>query len=365
MTASLTRLHLKGHQEIVVINSPASFDQHFASLEGVVIHRDPARLERVGFAIAFVKTDDEIVAAADAILPKAHGDPFVWFAYPKSTSKRYKCEFDRDKGWEPIREAGFESIRQLALDEDWSIVRFRRIEHIKRVFNPSRLAEFRNQRGWSQGELGNRASVVQNYISRLEKGRILSPDMQSLQKIADALDVPMTALLNTQQVHRGNEQASLHVSNGNTNYTPLRPVPLRVFICHSSLDKPAARDLYQRLKSEGFVPWLDEEDLLPGQNWKKMIPKAVSDSHVVVVCLSKTSINKQGFVQKEIGYALDVASEQPEDTIFIIPIRLEECVVPDRLAEWQWVDLFEPRGYERLLRALRHRAESLPLTEVA
>jgi hypothetical protein len=134
---------------------------------------------------------------------------------------------------------------------------------------------------------------------------------------------------------------------------------LKVFICHASSDKPAARELYQRLQSEGFVPWLDEEDLLPGQNWKREIPKAVSAAHVVVVCLSTASINKQGFVQKEIGFALDVASEQPEDTIFIIPVRLEECVVPDRLSEWHWVNLYEPRGYERLLRALRHRAESL------
>ncbi|HEX2207835.1 MAG TPA: TIR domain-containing protein [Longimicrobium sp.] len=135
---------------------------------------------------------------------------------------------------------------------------------------------------------------------------------------------------------------------------------LKVFICHASSDKPAARELYQRLKAEGFEPWLDEEDLLPGQNWKRVIPRAVAESHVVVVCLSNTAVTKQGFVQKEIGYALDVASEQPEDTIFIIPVRLEECGVPGRLSEWHWVNLYEPRGYEHLLRALRHRAESLP-----
>lgn len=135
---------------------------------------------------------------------------------------------------------------------------------------------------------------------------------------------------------------------------------LKVFICHSSSDKPAARELYRRLKAEGFVPWLDEEDLLPGQNWKRVIPSAVADAHVVVVCLSNTAVTKQGFVQKEIGYALDVAGEQPEDTIFIIPVRLEECKVPDRLSEWQWVDLYEPRGYDRLLRSLRVRADTLP-----
>jgi hypothetical protein len=125
------------------------------------------------------------------------------------------------------------------------------------------------------------------------------------------------------------------------------------------IDSSKSRELYQRLKAEGFVPWLDEEDLLPGQNWRKAIPKAVSDAHVVVVCLSPTAVTKKGFVQKEIGYALDVASEQPEDTIFIIPVRLEDCVVPERLSEWQWVNLHEPRGYDLLLRSLHRRAESL------
>lgn len=137
---------------------------------------------------------------------------------------------------------------------------------------------------------------------------------------------------------------------------------LSVFICHSSSDKPAARELYQRLKREGYEPWLDEEDLLPGQEWRKEIPKAVAKAHVVIVCLSETAVTKHGFVQKEIGYALDVASEQPEGTIYIIPVRLEQCEVPNRLSAWQWVDLFEPRGYERLLRSLRIRAESLRLS---
>jgi hypothetical protein len=62
-------------------------------------------------------------------------------------------------------------------------------------------------------------------------------------------------------------------------------------------------------------------------------------------------------VLKEITIALDVADEQPEDTIFLIPVRLEECSVPDRLSRWQWVNLFEARGYERLRRALQVRAE--------
>src|SRR3712207_6126465 len=99
------------------------------------------------------------------------------------------------------------------------------------------------------------------------------------------------------------------------------PRPLRVFLCHSLGDKPAVRDLYQRLRAEqGIEPWFDEEDLLPGQDWDQEIQKAVRAADVVLVCLSRSSITKAGYVQKEIRYALDVADEQPEGTIFIIPL---------------------------------------------
>jgi hypothetical protein len=96
---------------------------------------------------------------------------------------------------------------------------------------------------------------------------------------------------------------------------------LRVFLCHSSADKAAVRDLYKFLKASGFDPWLDEEDLVAGQDWEYEIRKAVRESDVVLVCLSQNSINKSGFIQKELKYALDVADEQPEGVIFIIPLK--------------------------------------------
>jgi hypothetical protein len=100
-------------------------------------------------------------------------------------------------------------------------------------------------------------------------------------------------------------------------------------------------------------PWFDEEDILPGQDWELAIRKAIRASDVVLVCLSRTSVSKIGYLQKEIKQILDVADEQPEGTIFLIPTRLEPCDVPERLRRWQWVDLYEDAGYPRLLRALR------------
>ncbi|MEI7771881.1 MAG: SUMF1/EgtB/PvdO family nonheme iron enzyme, partial [Chloroflexales bacterium] len=142
---------------------------------------------------------------------------------------------------------------------------------------------------------------------------------------------------------------------------PERNRRLRVFLCHASVDKVTVRTLYRRLRSAQIKPWLDEEDLLPGQDWRREIPRAVEAADVVLVCLSRAAQGSTGFLQEEIAFALDVAERQPRDSIFLIPLRLSDCVVPERLARWQWVSLFEPDGFTRLLRALQVRATELGL----
>jgi hypothetical protein len=131
MTPLFNKLNLKGQKEMVVLDAPESFEAELRALDGVTVHRDASELERVEFALAFVITNAQVAAAADALLPKAQGDAVVWFAYPKGTSKRYKCEFNRDTGWAPMAAAGFETVRMVAIDEDWSALRFRRVEHVK------------------------------------------------------------------------------------------------------------------------------------------------------------------------------------------------------------------------------------------
>src|SRR5271165_631453 len=134
--------------------------------------------------------------------------------------------------------------------------------------------------------------------------------------------------------------------------------PLRVFLCHSSRDKPVVRDLYHRLRKDGFAPWLDEWDLILGQNWRDEIPKAVRASDVVIVCLSK-DFYEAGYRQKEVRLALDVADEQPEGAIFLIPLKLEECQVPAGLTHLHWANLSEDGAYLRLVTALKVRATAL------
>jgi anti-anti-sigma factor len=134
---------------------------------------------------------------------------------------------------------------------------------------------------------------------------------------------------------------------------------LNVFLCHSSADKAPVRELHKRLRLARAKPWLDEVDLLPGQIWEREIPSAVRTSDAVLVCLSSRSIGKTGYLQREIKFALDAAEEQSDDSIFLIPARLEACEVPERLRRWQWVDLFAADGYDRLVTALQARALAL------
>jgi hypothetical protein len=131
MTPLFKKLNLKDQKEIVILNPPESFESELQALDGVTVHRDASALQRVDFALAFVITNAQLAAAAEAVLPRAQGDAVVWFAYPKGTSKRYRCEFNRDSGWAPMGAAGFEGVRMVAIDEDWSALRFRRVEHIK------------------------------------------------------------------------------------------------------------------------------------------------------------------------------------------------------------------------------------------
>jgi hypothetical protein len=140
--------------------------------------------------------------------------------------------------------------------------------------------------------------------------------------------------------------------------------PLKVFLCHSSGDKELARELYRKLHIESWMrPWLDEEKLLPGQNWDLEIKEAVAKSDVVIVILSNNSVNKEGYVQKELHIALDIAQEKPEGTIFIIPLRIEDCMAPSRLRTLQRLDYFpfeqREKEYHRLLQSLRTRYETL------
>jgi hypothetical protein len=131
MSAVFKKLNLKDQAEVVLVNAPASFEGEVAALVDVTVVRDVKSPKSITFVLSFVTTLADIEALTKTIAKKAAGDAVVWFAYPKGSSKRYTCAFNRDTGWDALGAAGFEPVRQVAIDEDWSALRFRRVEHIK------------------------------------------------------------------------------------------------------------------------------------------------------------------------------------------------------------------------------------------
>ena len=140
MSAIFKKLNLKQQKEILVLNAPESFEPELASLEGITIHRSLAEVEGIDFSLAFVIKQQELDKISADVARKARGDAVIWFAYPKGSSKKYQCEFNRDTGWHVLGSAGFEPVRQVAIDQDWSALRFRRAGFIKQLKRSSNMA---------------------------------------------------------------------------------------------------------------------------------------------------------------------------------------------------------------------------------
>ena len=130
MARIFDKLNLKDHREILVLDAPDSFEKEINALQGVTVLRDMGTTRRVTFSLAFVTQRTQVDRVSKFLGAKADGDAVLWFAYPKATSKTFKCDFNRDNGWDVIRAAGFDTVRQVAIDEDWSALRFRRVEFI-------------------------------------------------------------------------------------------------------------------------------------------------------------------------------------------------------------------------------------------
>jgi predicted phosphodiesterase len=131
----------------------------------------------------------------------------------------------------------------------------------------------------------------------------------------------------------------------------------QIFISYASPDREKIGGLYRRLSSAGFKPWMDKRDILPGERWKATIEAAIRRSDVFLACLSANSVDRRGVLQREIRVALDIVDELLDTDIYLIPVRLEACRVPENLRDSHWVNLFESGGWEKLVEAVREGIE--------
>jgi hypothetical protein len=142
MDAVFKKMNFKDHKRIVVINAPQSFETNIAAMEGLTTFaRDFKTADETDFIIAFCTKQSEVDAVALEAVKILRGDGLLWYAYPKGTSKRYKCEFNRDNGWAIVGGQGFEPVRQVAIDEDWSALRFRKVAFIKTMTRSFAMTE--------------------------------------------------------------------------------------------------------------------------------------------------------------------------------------------------------------------------------
>jgi hypothetical protein len=135
-----------------------------------------------------------------------------------------------------------------------------------------------------------------------------------------------------------------------------------VFLAYAQEDRSKVKKLYQQLRKAGIEPWMDCQKLLPGQNWPRAIEHAIEISDFFLGCFSRNSTSKRGHFQSELAFALNVATRFPQDEVFFIPVRLENCQLPRRIANTtHYVDLFPDwnRGVRRLSAALRRRQHAL------
>jgi short subunit dehydrogenase-like uncharacterized protein len=136
MATIAEKLQMKDRQEMVVVNPPESFLPVLSDLPALTIHTHLESVNATGFVLAFVTSKAEVDRLAPLAAAKASGDAAVWFAYPKARSKRYTCDFNRDNGWDQMTAAGFETVRAIAIDPDWTALRFRRSQFIKSKSDP-------------------------------------------------------------------------------------------------------------------------------------------------------------------------------------------------------------------------------------
>lgn len=134
MNAVFKKMNYKGQDVIYAINSPNSFENELKEMAVITsVKKQINTTDKAAFIIAFCTTQSEIDKLSTLFSKTLQSDGLLWFAYPKGTSKKYKCDFNRDTGWQILGSLGFEPVRMVAIDEDWSALRFRRVEHIKKM----------------------------------------------------------------------------------------------------------------------------------------------------------------------------------------------------------------------------------------
>ena len=136
----LKKLKFKEHKSIIVLNSPEEFRSILSEME--TLAEVECQLNEIAvntMFIAFVQKESDVAEFSNKLNELIKKDQLIWFAYPKKSSKKYKAEINRDFGWKSLGAIGLEGVSAIAIDEDWSALRFRHVDFIKQLTRSSKM----------------------------------------------------------------------------------------------------------------------------------------------------------------------------------------------------------------------------------
>ncbi len=143
---------------------------------------------------------------------------------------------------------------------------------------------------------------------------------------------------------------------------------MKVFLSYAKEDKDFILECYEELKRKNFDPWMDEHDLLPGQAWDECLKTNMKDTDVVLIFMSSDSVSKIGYVQREWKYFIDKRKDFPENFIYLIPVQLDTCTVPQLISsEIQFINIhrdLKSKEWSKVLRSLELAAEQRNINQI-
>ncbi|BBM85822.1 DUF1801 domain-containing protein [Candidatus Uabimicrobium amorphum] len=169
MSKLLKKMQFNSSSEIYVINAPQDFDSHLQEFSQVTkVKKRASAGQKFAFVLVFVKSCAEIAKYASKAVEKLSDDAVLWFAYPKKSSKKYTSDISRDDSWQPLGDLGYEGVRMVAIDSDWSALRFRDPKYIKELARDKKRTI--SQSGKKRVEQREN-KAVQKYLASLPKDR--------------------------------------------------------------------------------------------------------------------------------------------------------------------------------------------------
>ena len=127
MNPTLKKMAFKGQAPVLLLDAPVEFTKVAADF-GVPVDTSPGK-PKSPYILAFALSQAQAKKAATTAKKSLEEGGMFWLAYPKGTSKKYKKpDLNRDSAHELLQGLGFDGVSLVAIDDDWSAMRFKRME---------------------------------------------------------------------------------------------------------------------------------------------------------------------------------------------------------------------------------------------